>query len=146
MERDFFVNKSYCELVITSKEVEPHLISDKLSIVPTNSYVKGASFSSKHTGKVSKRFQNLWSLKSKTIISEKEDLTPHTVYFINLFKDKLEIFSELKKSSHFDISFWIWIETEDVGIGLNLQSEEILFINQISSRVHISIIANRKIT
>lgn len=145
MERDFFVNRSYCELVITSKEVEPHLISDKLNIEPTNSYVKGASFSSKHTGKVSKRFQNLWSLKSETIISEKEDLTSHILYFIKLFKNKLDIFSELKKSSHFDISFWIWVETEDAGIGLDLPAEDILFINQISSRLHISIITNRKI-
>ena len=145
MERDYFANMSYCELVITSDEVEPSLITNKIKIEPTSSYSKGEIFTSLQTGKVNMRYQNLWSLKSDSIISEKEDLTSHLLYFEKLFKDKLDVISEIKKSAFFEVSFWIWIETEDAGIGLDLQSENLSFITQISSRVHITILTNRKI-
>lgn len=145
MNKEYFLNKSYCELGIVSQKVDPVTISKLLEIKPFNSYTKGDTFSSKHTGRVGKRFQNLWSTRSETIISEKEDLSPHILYFKLLLSNKMSIISELKNNSIYEISFWIWIETDNAGIGIDLSGEDIAFLNSISNRVHFSIITNHKI-
>jgi len=145
MDKDYFLNKSYCELGITSQEVDPKTISKLLNIEPFNAYSKGDAFSSKRTGFVAKRFQNLWAIKSEIIISEKEELSPHILYFKTLLENKLDILSEFKNNPLYDVSFWIWIETDNAGIGIDLSDEELSFINSISNRVHFSIITNHKI-
>jgi hypothetical protein len=145
MNRENFLNKSFCELGIVSQEVDPGTISRLLNIEPFNSYAKGDTFSSKLTGRIGKRFQNLWSIRSKTIISEKEDLSSHILYFKSLLINKMNIISELKNSSIYVISFWIWIETDNAGIGIDLSSEDLAFLNSISNRVHFSIITNYNI-
>jgi hypothetical protein len=142
MDKNYFLNKSHCELGITSQEVDPKTISMLLNIEPFSEYSKGETFSSKPTGFVAKRFQNLWAIKSETIISESEDLSPHILYFRSLLENKLNILSGLKNDPRYDISFWIWIETENAGIGIDLSNEDIALINSISNRVHISIITN----
>jgi hypothetical protein len=145
MNREYFTNKSYCEFGIVSQEVAPKTISKLLNIEPFNSYAKGDTFSSKHTGRVGKRFQNLWSIRSKTIISEREDLSSHILYFKSLLSNKMNVISELKNNSIYEISFWIWIETDNAGIGIDLSSEDIAFLHSISNRVHFSIITNHEI-
>jgi len=116
-----------------------------LDIEPFSSYSKGEIFSSKHTGKVGKRFQNLWSVRSETVISEKEDLSLHILYFKSLLQNKLTIISEFKNNPSCEVSFWIWIETDNAGIGIDLSENDLNFINSIASRVHFSIITNSKI-
>jgi hypothetical protein len=145
MEKNYFLNKSHCQLGITSNEVDPNTISKLLNIEPSNAYSKGDIFRSKHTETVGKRFQNLWSIKSETIISEKEDLSPHLLFFESLLKNKMEILSRFKNNPMYDVSFWIWIETDNAGVGIDLSDVEISFINSISNRVHFSIIANCKV-
>ncbi|MBV6462383.1 MAG: hypothetical protein HJHJAOHD_02532 [Flavobacteriales bacterium] len=145
MQREYFINKSYCELGIVSQEIDPKTISALLNLEPFISYSKGDTFSSKHTGRVGKRFQNLWSIRSKTIVSEKEDLSLHISYFKSLLGNKMKAISEIKNNPIYEISFWIWIETDDTGIGIDLSNEDIIFINSISNRVHFSIITNHKI-
>ncbi len=140
VKADCFFYKSYCELGITSHEVDPKTISKLLDLEPFSSYSKGEIFSSKHTGYVAKRFQNYWAIKSETIISEKEDLSPHILYFKSLLENKLEILNQLKNNSLYDVSFWIWIETDNAGVGVDLSDVELSFINAISNRVHFSII------
>ena len=142
MNGDYFINKSYCELGIVSQDVDPNVITELLNIEPINSYSKGEIFTSKHTGKVGKRFQNLWSIRSKAVISEKEDLSLHILYFKSILCDRMNVISELKTNPIYDISFWIWIETENAGIGVDLSNDDISFINSISNRVHFSIITN----
>jgi len=144
MDKNYFLNKSYCELGITSHEVDPKTISMLLNIEPFSEYSKGETFSSKPTGFVAKRFQNLWTIKSETILSESEDISPHILYFRSLLENKFTILSELKNDLRYDVSFWIWIETENAGIGIDLSNEDIAFINLISNRVHISVITNVK--
>lgn len=145
MDKNYFIIKSYCELGIVSQEVDHKTITKLLNIEPSSAYSKGDTFASKHTGVVGKRFQNLWSIKSETITSEKEDLSPHILYFKTLLENKMDILSEIKSSPLYGVSFWIWIETENAGIGIDLSNIELSFINSISNRVHFSIIANRKV-
>lgn len=145
MSGEYFINKSYCELGIVSQEIDPKTISKLLNIDPYNSYSKGEIFSSKHTGRVGKRFQNLWSIRSKTILSEKEDLSSHILFFKSLLSNKMDIISEIKNSLSYEISFWFWIETDNAGIGVDLSSEDMAFLNSISNRVHFSIITNHEI-
>jgi len=145
MNRDFFINKLHCELGIVSQEINPSVISDKLNIIPDYSYCKGDFFQSKQSGRSGKRFQNLWTVKSKQTVIEDENIEPHLVYFQNLLKDKLIDIHELKNNPNCVVNFWIWIETENAGFGLDLSTEDLQFISSISNRVHISFLANQKI-
>lgn len=142
MSNDYFLVKSHCELGITSQEVDPKDISRLLDIEPFSFYSKGDIFSSPTTGFVAKRFQNLWAIKSETIVSEKEDLSPHISYFKLLLENKIDIMSKLKSNPVYDVSFWIWIETENAGIGIDLSNEELDFIGKISNRIHFSILTS----
>jgi hypothetical protein len=145
MNSDYFINKSYCELGIVSQEVDPKTILKQLNIDPLNSYTKGDTFSSKRTGRIGKRFQNLRAIRSETIISEKLDLSSHILYFKSLLSSKMIVISEFKNNPLFEISFWIWIETDNLGIRIELSNEDISFINSISNRVHFSVITNQNI-
>lgn len=140
MDKNFFFNKSHCELGITSQEVDPKTISKLLNIEPFSEYTKGEIFTSKQTGFVAKRFQNLWAIRSETIISEKEDLSPHILYFKSLLENKLDVLSKFKNDPLYDVSFWIWIEMDESGIGIDLSDVDLTFINSISNRVHISVV------
>ncbi len=139
---DSFLFKSYCELGITSQEVDPKTISKRLNLEPFSAYSKGETFFSKRTGFAAKRFQNLWVIRSETIVSEKEDLTPHISHFKSLLSNKLDILSEFKNDPLCDVSFWIWIETDNAGIGIDLSDVELSFVNSISNRIHFSVITN----
>ena len=145
MKKNYFLNKSHCQLGIASQEVDPEFLTNLLKIEPSSEYSKGNTFTSKHTGTIAKRFQNFWAITSETIISEEEDLSPHISFFKSLFEYKMEILLKLKKDPIYDISFWIWIETDNSGIGIDLSDDEISFINSISNRVHFSIITNHNV-
>jgi hypothetical protein len=145
MNSDNFKNKSYCELIIVSEVIDHKGITDKLRIEPYRAYSKGDTFQSKHSGTVGKRFQTLWTIKSETIISKKEDLSPHLQYFELLLERKMDVLTEFKNNPLYEIYFWIWIETDNAGIGIDLSSDELFFINSISNRVHFSIITNHEI-
>lgn len=133
--------KSYCELIITSDTVLPNAITDITGVNPNRSFQKGDSFISKRSGSVGIRRYNLWAVKSKDIITEEEDdILMHLEYFKKLFKDKIESIKELKKESNSEISFWVWIESKDVGVGFEIPESELSFINSICSRLHFSFI------
>ena len=143
MNKDNFIYKSYCELGITSQEFNPEIITELLGINPFNSYCKGDTFLSKRENFTAKRFQNLWAIKSETIISEKEDLTPHILHFKSILCNKLDLLHKFKNDPRYNVSFWIWVETDNAGIGIDLTCDELAFINSIANRVHFSIITNQ---
>ncbi|MDR3227681.1 MAG: hypothetical protein LBT56_08445, partial [Prevotellaceae bacterium] len=59
---------------------------------------------------------------------------------------KIDILKRYKEDSHFDLSFWIWIETDDAGIGLDLLEDEISFLNSIANRIHFSMISDSNLS
>ncbi len=145
MKRDYFINKSYVNFKVISKEISPDEISIKLGISPDKSFLKGETSVSKHSGSVITKIHNLWSISSKTIISEEESISPHLKYLKSRLEGKSEVLKELKDDTRFELSFWVWIETDNAGIGLDLSEEEMSFLTDCSNRVHFSFLTNDEI-
>jgi len=134
--------KSYCELVITSDTVIPNTITNITGVKPNRSFQKGDSFTSKRSGSEGIRRHNLWAAKSNDITTEEDDILMHIDYFKKLFEGKIEGIKKLKEESGTEISFWIWIESKEVGIGLDIPESELNFINSICNRLHFSFIGS----
>jgi hypothetical protein len=143
-EKEFFLYKSYCELIITSKEITPDVITEKLNIVPNRKYIKGEEFASRHSGTKGKRFQNLWAIKSETTISEEEGISHHVSFFKSTLETKIQTMQVYKSDACFEITFWVWIETDNAGIGFDLNEDEISFLNSISNRIQFSLVTSTK--
>ena len=142
MEKECFSSKSYCELIITSQEINPQTISEQLNITPSRSYVKGEAFSSKHSGTQGKRFQHLWALQSQVVLSEEESISGHIQFFRNTLKLKIPVLKLFKKSNQFEITFRIWIESENDEISTELLSPDVSFLNKISDSIIFSLFAD----
>jgi len=134
--------KSYCELVITSDTVVPNSITDITKIKPNRTFQKGDFFKSKRSGSEGIRKHNLWAVKSRDITTEEDNILMHIDYFKKLFEDKIEGIKKLKEESHSEISFWVWIESKEVGIGLDIPESELNFINSFCNRLHFSFIGS----
>ena len=139
--KEFFLNRSYCELVITSQMVEPHIISQELGILSSRQQVKREEFSSKHSGTKGRRFQNLWAIRSEEVISEEEDISPHITFFKSILDSQIHTLKSYKSDDRFVVTFQIWIESENGGIGIELSEAETYFLNQISSSIRFTLLA-----
>lgn len=144
-EKEFFLSKSYCELIITSKEITPDVITKKLDIVPNRQYFKGEEFASKHSGTKGRRFQNLWAMKSETTILEEEGISHHISFFKSILETNLASMEAYKADARYEITFWVWIETEKAGIGFDLSETEMSFINSISNNLQFSLVTKNSI-
>lgn len=134
--------KSYCELVITSDTVTPDLMTEMIEITPNRSFRKGDPFISARSGSKGIRRQNLWAIKSNEVSTEEDDILVHIDYFKKLFEGKSEIFRKLKKDSVNEISFWVWIESKEDGVGLDIPEAALNFIDNVCNRLHFSFIGN----
>jgi hypothetical protein len=144
MGTDFFSNKIYCEFIITSESVLPEEITRYLSISPHRSFKKGDTYVSKHSGSMVTRPHNLWAIMSKATISEEQDIKPHILYVKSILEEKINLLSNIKNDARMEASLWLWFQTEDAGIGIDLLEPEILFMNKIANRVHISVVTDSK--
>ncbi len=130
--------KIHCELIITSEKITPDEISKEIERKAYRSYKKGDKFISKRSGTEGKRATNLWAIKSNEIISEEENISPHINYFKKIITDKIGYLNKLKSDSANEIDFWVWIEADEAGIGLEIVSSELTFINSIANCLHIT--------
>lgn len=140
MERDNFIYRTHCELAIVSQEISPEFITEDLNIVPERTFRKGEQSVSKHSGSIINKPHNLWALKSKNSELEEETISHHIEYFKSTFSSKIEVLKKYKDDIRFEVTFWIWVETDNAGIGLDLNQNEIAFLNSISNRIHFSLI------
>lgn len=138
-----FIYTTQCELAIVSDEFDPDLITKELNIEPTRSFKKGEQSISKHSGSIITKPHNLWALKSKSLKSEEETIKPHIDYLKSLLQPKLEVLKRYKRDSRFEVSIWIWLETNNLGIGLDLDEEQLDFLGAISNRMHFSLITKK---
>lgn len=145
MEEDYFKNKTHLEFVISSSEIIPEIISEELGIKPTRFFHIGDLVTSKHSHSVAERQNNLWALRSPDIISEKESISVHINFIKSILLSKIEILEKYKKDLRMELVFWIWIETEDAGYGLDLSESELGLLNKISNRISISFITKKKV-
>jgi hypothetical protein len=140
MEKDSFSNELYCEFIITSESVLPEEITSYLGISPHRSFKKGETHRSKHSGSLITRPHHLWAIMSKATISEEQDIKPHILYIKSLLHDKIDLLSKLKGDARLESSLWLWFRTEDAGIGIDLLESEMVFMNKIAKRLHVSAI------
>jgi|SRR5690606_14399358 len=144
MKKEYFIYKSYVEFAITSDEVSPSIITNSLNIMPKRHHKKGDIYVSKNSGSKISRYTNLWAIETEYSEMKEETVSHHIEYFKSIFFSKMDILECYKEDSRFDVTFWIWIETDNAGIGLDLSEEELSFLNSISNRVHFSIICNKE--
>lgn len=145
MEMGYFSNTIYCEFIITSESVLPEEITSYLGVSPHRSFKRGETHISKHSGSLITRPHHLWAIMSKTTISEEQDIKPHILYIKSLLNDKIHLLSKLKDDARLEASLWLWFRTEDAGIGIDLFESEMVFMNKISKRLHISVITECKV-
>jgi len=137
MDTKNFIYKSYCELVIISNEVSPETISEELDIPFSRGFRKGDQNVSKHSGSVTVKPHNLWALKSDGHESDEETISCHINFFKLILDGKLNILQRFKNDVRYDISFFVWIETDNSGIGLSLDEDQITFINSFSNEIRL---------
>lgn len=145
MKKDSFSNKIYCEFIIVSDIVDSSKLTEDLNISPERSFRKGDTYKSKSSGSLVSRPHNLWAISSKVIALEKVDIQSHISHIKSILEDKMDILRKFKSDQSIELSFWIWVETEDSGIGIDLLESDISFINKVSNRVHLSIITDSSI-
>ncbi|MEM6737165.1 MAG: DUF4279 domain-containing protein [Bacteroidota bacterium] len=145
MQRDYFLNKAYCQFGIVSNTISPNNISQKLGLFPDKSFNKGEESVSRHSGSILTKPHNLWAINSSTLVSEKENFSPHIKHLQSVLEAKIQILKDLKKDSEYELIFSFWIETDNAGIGIDLSEEEVSFINSCSNRVHFSLLTTDEI-
>lgn len=142
MKKNSFKYRTHCELAIISNGISFDLIAEELQVIPNRFYKKGEQTKSKHSGSVITKQHNLWAITSKITEIEEETISHHIEYFRSFLLTKLDILKKYKEDSRYEVIFWIWIETDNSGVGIDLNESEIAFLNSISNRVHFSIISD----
>jgi hypothetical protein len=145
MERDHFIFKTHISFSIKSDEIELDIITRELCIEPSKIFKKGDVFTSDFSPRIGHREWNLWTVDSVWTILKEETVNHHIEYFKEILLPKVDVLKKYKKDNRFEISFWIWIETDDAGFGLDLLENDVAFLNDCSNRIHISLLTNTAI-
>jgi hypothetical protein len=88
---------------------------------------------------------NVWAFDSAQKGLPSDDLLPHIRFLKDVFKDKVKILRQLSEGSRSEVVLWIWMETEDAGVGMELPGEDIAFFGSLCNRINISVIASSHI-
>lgn len=137
---DEFKYLSNCSFAIVSQEMDLKNISKLLNIKPTLFYSKGDKFISGPNNLIAKRFQSLWRIESKPLISDFENFSHHILYFKKLFKNKMKIIEELKNNPNCELVYWFSLDTNNKAvIGFGFNKDEFDFIYSISNRISYTI-------
>ena len=142
---DSFLTKVWCEFFVKTNDRDTSIVTGELGLTPTRSYNKGDMVFSKSSKQPRLRPWGIWAIRTKTVLGEGVDLTPHIDYFEELLGSKLSIIEKLEKTYHFECSFQMNIETEDAGEGFDLSTAELAFISKISSRFTCFFLANKQL-
>jgi hypothetical protein len=145
MDNDSFKFLTYCDFGIVSHEISPSVITEELKLTPDRFFNKGDKIVSKHSGSIVTRPYNLWAIRSKTTVLEAETVSHHIDYLKAILLPKYDVLQKFKTDPRFETTIWIWIETDDAGIGLDLNEFEIDFLSSISNRVHFTLLVKESI-
>lgn len=140
MEKESFLYKTHCELTITSYEIPPDVITKELNITPDRYFLRGEKTISQNSKSIITKPHNLWAIKSSFSNLEQETISHHIKYLKDILLPKKDILLKYKRDSRFEIIFWVWIETDNAGIGLDLNEEEMDFLSCIINNIHFSLI------
>jgi hypothetical protein len=142
MQKDYYID-FFCEFIITSKEVEIGTITRLINIKPSRSFEKGETKVSQHSGSTITRPHNLWAISTKNIVTEK-GLAFHIDHLKFILSEKMDLLESLKNQPNLEMVFWIWIETDDAGIGFDITDNDLAFIRKIANTTHFSIVTNKE--
>ncbi len=141
MERDYYLFKTRIGFGITTDNItDPQSITNKLQLLPSRTKKIGDTWVSKRDGREFKETRMVWAIDSEWTVHEDETVSHHIEYFKKILSPKAELIQKYKEDSRFDVSFWIWIETDYAGIGLELTDDELKFLNEYSNWVHFSLL------
>ena len=144
MEKDYYSFKIFCDLGITSSEISVEEITEKLGTSPHRFFRKGEEFCSKISKTKGKRMYNLWAIESSAKILKYENIKPAIKELKNMLRGKEKMLLELKDDKRCEVTLTVWIETDDAGIGLDVEKYEMDFFNFVT-RVHFTFIPNNVI-
>lgn len=144
MSENYFLYKTHCELIIVSEEVSPSSITEELGVAPTRFFKKGDQTISKASGSLVTKPHTLWAFELNATYLREETIRHHISHLKSIFLKKIDVLRKYKENPNFEVSLWLWIETDNAGIGLDLSSEDLDFINCISNKVHMSFISNKE--
>ncbi len=145
MNENCFSYRTHCELIILSDEFSPAYISEGLGIDPSRSFKKGDETISNKSGSIVRKPYNLWALSSNPTDLREETISHHINHLKSTFSLKIDALMKYKENPSFEVSLWVWIETDNVGIGLDLNNTDLDFINCVTNRVHVSFLSNKEI-
>jgi len=144
MDENYFLYRTHFELIISSDEFSPATISEELGVNPSRSFKKGDETISKKSGSIITKPYNLWAFSSNPTDLREETISHHVNRLKSIFSVKIDALRKYKESPSCEVSLWVWIETDNAGIGLDLDGTELDFINCITNKVHISFISNKE--
>jgi len=137
MEINYFLYKTECKFVITSEITSPEILTAEIGILPSRSGKIGEMRSDEKKLETFPWPHNFWELSSKKVVSKVESVSDQLKELFKVLNSKFDIISRLMKDKRLNISFWISVETNDAGYSLELNKEELAFINSIANRVNI---------
>jgi hypothetical protein len=145
MNTDFFTFKTHIEFSITSEIIELNQFIQDLG-TPDRCLKKGEISISKHSGSIVTQRCNLWAVKSPDTEQQNDDtIHHHFEHLKSILLPKIDILKKYKNDVSCETSFWVWVETDDAGIGVNLQENELQFLYNLANFVHFSLICTNEI-
>ncbi|XWN35359.1 MAG: DUF4279 domain-containing protein [Roseivirga sp.] len=145
MANAYYINKTDCSFGISSTTLSPEEISKQLKLTPSRSFIKGEKYKSKHSGSIITNLWHLWEISSSTVINEQESIQPHINYLKTTLADKVDILKQYKENLSLELSIWIWIESENAGMGFDISAEDMHFMSKICNRISFSLLATENI-
>ena len=140
MEKDCFTFKTHIEFVITSHQIDLDTISEELGMLPDRSFRKGDLVTSKHSPRVGKKPYSLWAIQSQSYEAKDGTISHHIEYLKSILLSKIDVLKRYKEDARFSVAFWIWIQTDNSAIGLDLGESELAFMNSVSNRISFSLL------
>jgi len=128
-------------------DVDYREVTNELGIVPSRCYNKGDDNIGKCTGKNYPYLWGLWEIEAPIQTNDNCKISNGIKYFKELLNDKFKIITKLKNDYNFECIFYIDIETDMPGAGIDLEEDDMFFIAKISTRYscHITYTANNTI-
>ncbi|MDQ1087524.1 DUF4279 domain-containing protein [Siphonobacter sp. SORGH_AS_1065] len=141
---DEFLTEISCEFIITSNQLSHHQITSLLNIQPTRAFNKGETSVSKHSGSILTRPHTLWAFKTEVLRSEWIDpsMSQHLTLLTSIFAAKQSLLEELKDRFECERCLFIWINTEESGLGMDIKSSDLSIINSLVDHWHFTVIPN----
>lgn len=141
MQNDLYT-KCFCEFIVKG-EIDTDKITQLLDIIPSRSFKKGEKTISERSGSSIVRTHNLWAVSTKNFVSG-NGFDDHIAFLKTILAGKIDAIRNLKNKFQLEVVLWIWIETDDAGVGLDIEESDMLFMNSIANRTHFSLITNRE--